>query len=83
MLSEAYWRSAYGGEPGVLGKTISLNAHTFQIVGVRKPDSTVSKLGRRTQIFAPICTEPVFRGPKTFLDHRSALVAHIDGTHAA
>ena len=72
VLSEAYWRSAYGADPGVLGKTISLNTHAFQIVGVGQAGFAGLEVGRGTQVFAPICTEPVFRGPNTFLDQRSA-----------
>jgi predicted permease len=72
VLSEAFWRSAYGGELGVLGKTISLNTRAFQIVGVAQAGFAGLEVGRGTQVFAPICAEPVFRGPNTFLDQRSA-----------
>jgi len=56
VLSDAYWRSAYGGEPAVLGKTISLNTHTFQIVVWRRLDSPDSRSGaarRCSRRFAP------------------------------
>jgi len=72
VLSNAYWRSAYGAAPDVLGKTILLNAHPFEIVGVAQAGFAGLEVGRGTQVFVPLCTEPVFRGAISFLDHRSA-----------
>jgi putative ABC transport system permease protein len=34
VLSERYWRSRYGGDPGVLGRTMHMNGVTFTIIGV-------------------------------------------------
>lgn len=34
MLGEAYWRRAFGADPGVLGRTLSFNDSTFTVVGV-------------------------------------------------
>jgi predicted permease len=34
MLSEPYWRSAYGGDPEAMGRTLRLDGTTFTIVGV-------------------------------------------------
>ncbi len=34
MLGEAYWRSAHGADPDVLGRTLSFNDSTFTVVGV-------------------------------------------------
>jgi predicted permease len=34
VLSDAFWRGAFGADPGVLGRTVRLGATTFTIVGV-------------------------------------------------
>ena len=34
VLSEPFWRAYYGGDPGVIGKRIIINAAPFEIVGV-------------------------------------------------
>ena len=72
VLSDAYWRSAYGGDPNILGKSISLNTHAFQIVGVAQSGFAGLEVGRAVQVFVPLCTEPLFHTTVSFLDHRSA-----------
>src|SRR5262249_48235840 len=32
VIGFAFWRSRFGGDPGVLGKSLKLNGHTFTIV---------------------------------------------------
>lgn len=34
LVSERFWRARFGGEPDVLGKTLTLNEELFEIVGV-------------------------------------------------
>src|SRR6202050_5569671 len=38
MLSYAYWRSKFGGSPGVLGKTIIVDGKSREIIGVLPQD---------------------------------------------
>ena len=38
VLSYAFWRSAFGGEPGVLGRTVRLDGEPYQVIGVMPPD---------------------------------------------
>ena len=37
VLASAFWRSHFGGDPGVVGRAISLNGQTYTIVGVLSP----------------------------------------------
>ncbi len=34
LLSDALWRSAFGGDPNVLGKTVELDGEPYRIIGV-------------------------------------------------
>jgi hypothetical protein len=34
LLGQGYWRSEYASDPGIVGKTISLNGESYQVVGV-------------------------------------------------
>jgi putative ABC transport system permease protein len=38
VISHAYWRSHFGGDPGVLGKTVRMSGRTLHIAGVLPPD---------------------------------------------
>ncbi len=56
VLSDAFWHSAYGGSPAVLGKTITINTIPFTIVGVNPagftgPDGFTNA---EPQVFVPL-----------------------------
>ena len=38
VLSDGYWRRRFGADPGVIGKTITLNNTPFEVIGVMPPD---------------------------------------------
>ena len=38
LISDGFWRSAFGADPGILEQTIRLNDVPFQVVGVMPPD---------------------------------------------
>jgi putative ABC transport system permease protein len=38
VLSDAIWRRRFGSDPGILGKTITLNAEPWTVVGVLRPE---------------------------------------------
>ena len=37
ILSDRLWRSAFGGDPAILGRTILLDADTYSVIGVMPP----------------------------------------------
>jgi predicted permease len=38
VLGHAFWQTRFGGDPGILGRTLLLNGHAFEVVGVASPD---------------------------------------------
>jgi predicted permease len=54
MLSYDYWRSRFGGDPSVLGRTLVVNGHNLTIVGVAQDGFTGVELEFRPQIFVPM-----------------------------
>lgn len=38
VISYGFWASRFGSDPGVIGRTMSLNGHPFEIVGVAPAD---------------------------------------------
>ena len=45
ILSDALWRSRYGGDPDVVGRTVELDGHRYEIVGVMPPDPFPTPIG--------------------------------------
>ena len=37
VLSHSFWQSRFGGDPTIIGRTITVNGHPFQVVGVAGP----------------------------------------------
>jgi predicted permease len=58
VLSHGYWRSRFGGDPAVVGKTIVVNHHPFEIVGVIQERFSGLDLASPTQVYVPIVMQP-------------------------
>jgi predicted permease len=72
VLSSGYWRTAYGADPNIIGKTISLDGHALPIVGVSDQRFFGLTVGERPNFFIPICADETIRGKeRTYLDRRS------------
>jgi putative ABC transport system permease protein len=68
VLSHAFWQSAFGGDPAVVGQRITLNRDRFEIVGVTPREFTGLEVGRRFDIAAPLCAEWLPPGSFSRLD---------------
>jgi len=55
VLGHDFWRSSYGGDPGVVGRTISLGGQPVEVVGVAARGFTGVEVGRADKVFVPIC----------------------------
>lgn len=53
ILSHALWQGRFGGDPGVLGRSIRLDGVTHEVVGVM-PDSFVHPLGPAPDLWLPL-----------------------------
>ena len=42
ILSDGFWRTQLGGDPGVIGRTVRLSDEPFTVVGVMPPGATVA-----------------------------------------
>ena len=70
IISDGFWRRAFGADPGAIGKTIMLNAQPHTIVGVLPPSF---QWGANTDMLSPLAPDPARnRG-----DHRLAVIARL------
>jgi len=70
VLGYAYWQARFGGDAGVLGKTIGIGRRQFTIVGVAERRFTGLVPGRSSEITVPITVDDpiLLRGANWFLD---------------
>jgi putative ABC transport system permease protein len=56
VLTYALWQSAFGGDPGIVGRAITLSGRTYDVVGVMPRDFFFP--GRDVQLFVPVAYQP-------------------------
>jgi predicted permease len=54
VLNHAYWVRQFGSDPGVLGRTITIDQVPHTIVGVTRPEFFGMQVGRRVDVSIPI-----------------------------
>ncbi len=54
VLSYAFWQSKFGGDPTVVGQTVTINDHPFQIIGVSAPGFHSAIAGENLDLFVPM-----------------------------
>jgi predicted permease len=54
VLSNDYWRSQFGADPDIIHRTLTINGHSLEIVGVAPAGFAGTILGWRPQVFVPL-----------------------------
>lgn len=54
VLSHGFWSRRFGGNPSVIGQTITLNRHPFTIIGVAAPGFQGLTVGQTLDVWAPV-----------------------------
>jgi putative ABC transport system permease protein len=57
VLSDAFWRRVLGGEPGIIGSTIQLDAEPYTVVGVM-PAGFEFPTAASAQLWTPLAFDP-------------------------
>lgn len=71
VLGYGFWNSEYGSDPSVVGKTLAVDGHAFEIVGVAAQGFFGTEVGRSLKLYLPLCTEAIIQGKNSVLDERS------------
>src|SRR5262249_17273507 len=73
VISHGLWRRRFGGDPAVIGKTVSLNNHRYTVVGVAPSEFTGTTRGAVNDVYVPIMMQVLpGSGRDGFLDNRNA-----------
>ena len=71
VISHAFWQVHFGGDPNVLGKTVSLERHNFEIVGVTPAWFRGLIADQSFDVAIPIGCEPILHTDHSSLGARS------------
>ncbi len=59
-ISYSFWQRRYGGAVSAVGKDLTLEGHSFPILGITPPSFDGVSIGDRFDVAVPVCTEPIF-----------------------
>jgi predicted permease len=79
VIGYGFWQREYGGSPSALGRTLTLDGHPYDIVGVTPPDFFGAEVGRTYDVAIPLCAEPFSRGAHSTLDQKDAWLLAVIG----
>ena len=71
VISYAFWQLEYAGGPDVVGRMISLDGHSFEIVGITPPGFAGIDVGRQFDVAVPLCSEQLMHGELSLMDLRN------------
>jgi predicted permease len=62
VISHAFWQREFGGDREALGKTLRVEGHAFEIVGVTPASFFGVDVGRSFDLALPLCAEQIVSG---------------------
>jgi hypothetical protein len=71
VLSYAFWQRQYGGDTAAVGKAVTLDGHSFEIVGIAPRGFAGLEVGRTFDGATPLCAERILNPEQSALDDRS------------
>jgi putative ABC transport system permease protein len=57
VVSDGFWRRAFGGDPQIIGRQISLNDASFEVIGVLDPDARTTA-PQPVEVWIPLTIDP-------------------------
>ena len=70
LISDGFWRRAFGADPNTIGRTISLNLQPYTIVGILPP---TFRWGNSAEMLAPLAPDPA----RNRADHRLSMIGRV------
>ena len=61
VLSHSFWQREFGGDPGVVGRSVRLNGQPCTIIGVAAPDFAGTTVGFKLDLFVPTAAAETLR----------------------
>jgi predicted permease len=67
VISDRYWRSHYGADPSIVGKTLRINQHELTVVGVAAPAFHGSLPVTAFDLWVPYMEQPALNGVQEWM----------------
>src|SRR5712664_4003010 len=58
-ISYAFWQRNFAGDPSVIGKRLTLDGNSFQVIGVTQTGFNGISIGDTYDVAVPVCVEPI------------------------
>jgi putative ABC transport system permease protein len=71
-ISYAFWQRNFGGDPSVIGKRISLDGNSFEVLGITPPGFNGISVGNTFDVAVPTCVEPILNPRDNRLPERAS-----------
>jgi putative ABC transport system permease protein len=68
VISYPFWQREFGGDTSVLGRKLTLNGHSFEVIGVTPAGFFGVEVGRTFDVAVVLCAEPIIRAEESKLD---------------
>jgi predicted permease len=72
VLSNEFWRTRFGGDSAIIGKTVDVNQHPFTIIGVAAKDFHGSEILYWPDFWMPITSAPEIGYSANYLMNRAS-----------
>jgi predicted permease len=63
VISYSFWQREFGGEPSAVGRTLTLEGHPLDIIGITPSGFFGVDVGRSFDVAVPLCADALFSVP--------------------
>jgi putative ABC transport system permease protein len=71
-ISYAFWQRNFGGDPSVIGKRVTLDGNSFEVLGITPPGFNGISVGNTFDVVVPVCVEPILNPRDNRLPERAS-----------
>src|SRR3989442_11861752 len=68
VISHAFWQGEFGGDPSAVGRSLKLNDHPVEVIGVTPAGFTGLEVGHAWEVAVPICSQAVLWSEGNWLE---------------
>ncbi len=79
VLTYACWQKRFGGDPGIVGKTVIVNGHNYSVIGVMPKGFIGSEIGYQTEMWFPIMMQKQIEPSNDYLESRDSENIFVQG----